>query len=254
MDRGTYAAASGGLVQLRKLESINNNLANINTVGFKKEIIKTDMQSFEQTFASAYAGQDPFAQGDHERTPGSVNISSVVDFSQGSIKTTDQGLDAALGNPKQFFVVQTPAGVEYTRAGNFSINAEGELTTIDGMQVQGDGGAVSVGGPGAKIQADGSVTVNAQKVGQLQVVEISDPKQLIPTGGTRYKLAAGAPAPIGVDQPDVIPAALEMANVSAVSSMVDLIQVNRAFDLYTKMAQSIDQMNQTAISQVGRSR
>ena len=254
MDRGTYAAASGGLVQLRKLESINNNLANINTAGFKKELIKTDTQSFEQTFASAFASQDPFAKGDHERTPGSVNIESIVDFSQGSIKNTGNNLDAALGNPKQFFVVQTPAGIEYTRAGNFSINAEGELATIDGMQVQGDGGAVTVSGAGAAIQADGSVTANSQKVGQLQVVEINNTKQLIPTGGARFKLAPGAAAPAGVDQPDVIPASLEMANVSAVSSMVDLIQVNRAFDLYTKMAQSIDQMNQTAISQVGRTR
>ena len=254
MDRGTYAAASGGLVQLRKLELINNNLANINTAGFKKEVIKTDVQTFEETFASAFERQDPFARGDHERTPGSVNISSAVDFSQGSIKNTGNNLDAALGDPKQFFVVQTPAGVEYTRAGNFSINAEGELTTIDGMQVQGDGGAVTVSGAGAAIQADGSVTAGAQKVGQLQVVEISDPKQLIPSGGTRYRLAPGATAPAGVDQPNVIPASLEMANVSAVSSMVDLIQTNRAFDLYTKMAQSIDQMNQTAISQVGRSR
>jgi len=254
MDRGTYAAASGGLVQLRKLESINNNLANINSVGFKKELVKTDTQTFEQTFAAEFAGQDPFAQGDHERTPGSVNIASIIDFTQGSIKSTGNNLDVAIGKPKQFFVVQTPAGIEYTRAGNFSINAEGELATIDGMQVQGDGGAVTVGGAGAAIQSDGSVTLNSQKVGQLQVVEISDPRQLIPTGGTRFKLAQGAAAPIGVDQPDLVPASLEMANVSAVSSMVELIQVNRAFELYTKMAQSIDQMNQTAISQVGRAR
>lgn len=254
MDRGTYAAASGGLVQLRKLETINNNLANINTAGFKKEVIKTEVQSFEDTFASQLAKNDPFAKGDHERTPGSVNISSAVDFSQGSIKVTGNNLDAALSNPKHFFVVQTPAGTEYTRAGNFTINSEGELTTIDGMPVQGDGGAISVGGPGATIQADGSIVANGLTAGKLQVVEINDTKQLNPSGGTRYHLSKGAAAPAGVDQPEVIPAALEMANVSAVSSMVDLIQTNRAFDLYTKMAQSIDQMNQTAISQVGRSR
>ena len=253
MDRGTYIAASGGLLQFRKLEVMNNNLANVNTPGFKKEMLRSSEQSFDQTLAAAVAKGDPYARPDHDRTPGTVSIESITDFSPGPIKNTGNPLDVALRNPHDFFVVQTAAGTEYTRAGNFTLDENGQIVTQDGFPVQGDGGAISVTGPGAKIGTNGAVQANGQNFGALQVVRIDDPSSLERTGGTRFKLKAGQAGGAAVE-PDLTTSSLEMPNISVISNVVELITTNRAFDMYTKSAQAIDTLNQTAISQVGRPR
>lgn len=253
MERGSYSAASGGLLQFRKLDIVNHNLANINTPGFKKQVLTGDVQTFDQTLAQLVEGQDPYARGDHVRSPGTVNIKTATDFSPGPIKNTGNVFDVALRNQNDFFVINTAGGPEYTRAGNFTLNSEGQLVTADGFEVAGDGGAITVDGIGASITPDGTVRVNNTNVGRLQVVHVDDTLALERVGAARFKLNAGAAPPRPVE-PDVVPGALEMANVSAISSVIDLITANKAFDMYTKSAQTIDTMNNTAITQVGRGR
>ena len=253
MDRGIYAATSAGLFQLRKLEIVNNNLANINTPGFKREVLTGEEQTFDQTLASLTARSDPYAKGDHERTSGVTNISAFTDFTAGPIKNTENPLDVALRNANDFFAISTPSGIQYTRAGNFSLSSSGDLVTMDGMPVQGDGGNINVSGPGAEISQDGSVRVNGASVGRLTVVRIEDPKSLLRAGDNRFSLASGAGQPPGVE-PDLVPRSLEMSNVSAISSVVDLITTNKAFQMYAKSTETIDTMNQAAINQIGRPR
>lgn len=253
MERGTYIAASGGLLQFRKLEVVNNNLANVNTPGFKKQVLLSSEQSFDATLASVVSKQDPYARPDHNRTPGAVTLSAMTDFTPGPIKNTGNPLDAALRNPKDFFAVQTPSGIEYTRAGNFTLNDAGELVTQEGFQIQGDGGPIAVQGAGAKISEAGEVQAGKESFGRLQVVRFEDTAVLERSGGNRFKLrpAGGAPATV---EADVVPRSLEMANVSTISSVIDLITTSRAFEMYSKSAQTIDQMNQSAINQIGRNR
>ena len=253
MERGTYVAASAGLYQMRRLEVVTNNLANSNTAGFKRQLLAGDVQSFEQTLANQLAGNDPFARPDHDRTPGVVNVETVTDFSQGPIKETGNPLDVALRDPKSFFVVNSPEGPQYTRAGNYTLSVEGELVTQDGFQVQGDGGAIAVTGTGVAINPDGSVVAQGRPLGRLQIVRVENPDVLERVGNTRFQLKPGVPAPEQVEG-EVIPQSLEMANVSAISSMVELISTNKAFQAYTKSAETIDQLNQTAINQIGRPR
>ncbi|MCO6432471.1 MAG: flagellar hook-basal body protein [Deltaproteobacteria bacterium] len=253
MERGTYVAASGGLLELRKLDVASNNLANINTVGFKRQILVGETQDFEQTLASTIAASDPYARGDHERSPGTVNVRAATDFTPGPIKNTGNKWDVAARNPNDFFVVQTPDGPQYTRAGNFTLNDQGQLVTLDGFPVQGDGGTVTADVPGAYIAPDGSIRAGNEVLATLQVVRFVNPESLERVGMTRFITKPGQPAPEPVE-PDVMPQALEMSNVSATSSVIELITANRAFDMYTKTAQAIDQMNQTAVTQVGRGR
>lgn len=251
MDRGTYIAASGAFAQMRKLEIVNNNLSNLNTAGFKKEVLVGKEQSFDQTLASVIAKKDPYAKGDHDRTPGVVDIQSKTDFSPGPIQDTGNKLDVALRNPNDFLVVNTANGPRYTRAGNLTLNENNELSTHDGVAVAGDGGAITVPPGALSITPNGAVFSNGTQVGKLQVVRIEDPSTLRREGGSRFFQPAGAPAPTAVE-PDVIPESLEMANISVINSMLDLVNVSRTFEMYTKTAQSIDQLNQVAISQVGR--
>jgi len=252
MDRGTYAAASGGLLQFRKLEVANNNLANVNTPGFKKQILVGQVQSFDQTLAKMVSGEDPFASGDHARSPGTINERTSTDFTPGPIKYTGNPLDVALRHPNDFFVINTAEGERYTRAGNFSLNEAGEIVTPDGNQVVGDGGAITANGPGLSISPDGSVRVNGNLAGKFKIVRFEDPSNLQRVGSTRFEAGQGN-QPAQVDA-ELEPNALEMSNVSAITSVIDLITSNRAFDMYTRSAKTIDDMNSQAISQVGRRR
>ena len=139
MDRGIYAAASGGLSSLRLLEVISNNMANSSTVGFKAERLVGRQQSFSDTLAGTLAEQPARALGDQERTPGVTDVSTLTDFTPGPISNTGNPLNVALVKDNQFFVVQTPEGEEYTRAGNFTLDSGGTLVTPDGFPVLGDG-------------------------------------------------------------------------------------------------------------------
>ena len=253
MERGSYTAASGGVFQLRRLEVVANNLANVNTSGFKRQVIVGQEQTFDQTLASQMKINDPYARGDHERTPGITNIEVKTDFSLGPVKFTGNELNAALREPNDFFVINTPDGQAYTRAGEFTLNSEGALVTSDGMEVQGDGGAITANAANVKINPDGSVEAGGTIVGQLQVVRFENPQSLERVEGSRFRLASGSPAPEAV-APDLVPQSVEMANVSAISSMIELINANRAFEMYTKSALTIDAMDTAAINQVGRPR
>lgn len=256
MDIGTYVATSSGMFQMKKLEVQNNNLANINTVGFKGQFVVAVPQSFDNTLASTIDEKDPYARADQKRFQNVADVKTQIDFSQGAIQHTGNPLDVALRSPKDFFVINTPQGERYTRAGNFTLDTTGQLVTVDGYQVMGEGGAISAQAPGVSIFPDGSVRAGVNVgpqpnvVGRLRVVRFEDTAGLEATEGARFKIKGGT-KPVQVD-PRVEPQALEMSNVSAITGMVDLITTNRAFDAYTKAAQTLDSMNQAAVSQLGR--
>ena len=256
MDRGTYVAASGGLLQLRRMEIVNNNLANSNTPGFKGQFLVNRTRQFDETLASQQpeVTKDPFAVGDHDRTPDARSVSTVTDFTPGARKATGNPLDVALRGPSDFFVVNTGEGLRYTRAGNFTLNTEGELVTSDGQQVQGDGGAITVTDGPVTIAPNGAVYSNGEEIGRLQVVRFENTDGLTRVGANRFSLNAGQAAPPALDDAQIVPASLEMSNVSAVTGMLQLIQANRGFEMYSKSARTIDEMNQSAITQVGRTR
>lgn len=251
MDRGSYVAASGGMLQMLKLDVIANNLANANTPGFKKQQVVTQPTPFEQTIAAAVTHNDPQTKKDHDLIVPVGTVRTVTDFSQGAIQTTGNPMNVALRSDRQFFAVQGSNGIEYTRAGNFVLNATGELSTPDGAVVQGDGGSIIADGPGVKILENGAVKVNGATVGQIAAYEMSDLSALQPVGNGRFKMTDVTKDPTRVEG-EFITGSLETANTSVVTSMIEMIAASRGFEMYTKTQQTIDGLNQTAISQVGR--
>ncbi|NBW39559.1 flagellar hook-basal body protein [bacterium] len=258
MDRGTYSSAAAGMLQLSKLEIINNNLANLNTPGFKGQVVVSREGEFKDTLASTMKRRTPYAKEDYDRTPGVREVEAITDFRLGPIEQTGQPLHAALRDPNEFFVVRSADGPVYTRAGNFTLDSGGRLVTPDGMPVLADGGEIVVnqGIPtmtsGGFVQVTGLPGGLTQNAGRVQIVRFDDLSQLQRVGASKFRVPDGTAQPEPVANPSVVPKAIETSNISAIQAIVDLIATNRGFELYTKTARSIDSMNQTAIQRVGR--
>jgi flagellar basal-body rod protein FlgF len=251
MDPATYATATAGILQMRKLEVQSNNLANINTVGFKGQFIVPEKQDFDDTLAHMLGfDSGSSVTTDPSQVEGVGAVEAQTDFSLGPIHNTANPLDVALRSANEFFVVNTPDGPLYTRAGNFTLNQNGDLVTSDGFPVQGDGGTINVTGPDVSISSDGSVRSLGQTFGRLQVVKFEKTDTLERVAGARFRIKDGGAQPTQVASAVLEPRALEMSNVSAITGMIDLIQTNRAFEAYTKAAQTIDQLNQISTTKL----
>jgi flagellar basal-body rod protein FlgG len=231
----------------RRVDVVANNIANASTVGFKAERLVGRQQEFSDTLASTLPGTDSRASADHTRTPGVVHISTVTDFTQGPIDYTGNPLNVAVEKENQFFVVQTPQGEAYTKAGNFSVNSEGFLVTADGMPVVGEGGPIAINGPSPKILGNGSVMVNNEQVGKLRIAEFSDLKALKRIDGTRFTLAPGSGGPQTADNASLVTGGLETANIQIVEAIVDLINAQKSFEAYGKSVQTIGELNDLSL-------
>ncbi|MFN8388902.1 MAG: flagellar hook-basal body protein [Bdellovibrionota bacterium] len=246
MDRGLYVATSGGLYSSRRVDVVANNIANVNTVGYKAERLVGRQQEFSDTLASVLP-ETARAKDDHARTPGVVHMSTVTDFTQGAIDYTGNPLNAALQNQNEFFVVQTPQGEAYTKAGNFTLNSEGFIVTPDGKPVMGEGGPIAVNGGLPKIEGNGAVFVGKEQVGKLRIAQFQDLKTLKRTDGTRFTLGPGGQPPSTAESPTLIPGAVETANIQVVEAIVDLINAQKSFEAYGKSVQTIGELNDLSL-------
>jgi len=182
-----------------------------------------------------------------------VEVATVYDFSQGPIRESGNPLDVAITGDG-FFAVATPRGERYTRQGSFAIGAEGYLVTGRGERVLlGEHGARLPPGDVA-IGEDGSVTVDGAIVGRLKIVSFGDPPALVPEGGSLYAPVSEEVEAVPLDAEEVRlrPGALEGANVDAVASLIELIEMARGYESYMQAMQRFDQIEQESIDQVGR--
>ena len=219
----------GGLRQERKLEAVSNNLANVDTTGFKKDFI-----SFDRQF-KAQLNQD---------------------FSQGDIVPTGNPFDVALSS-EGFFKVDTAQGLFYTRSGNFSLNNEGILVDMNGNPVMGQGGAILIdleeGGPETiNINEIGEIFVDEDVVGILDVVDFADRQKIVQQGENLCAYTGDPRDEIPVDAVKITHRALEKSNVQAVYEMVKMIDYHRMFETFTKSMTTFDEVDGQAINNVGR--
>jgi flagellar basal-body rod protein FlgF len=237
MNSGMYAALSGNLSAMRRLEVISNNLANASTPGFKADQIQ---------FESVLAGvKNPSTQD-----PSLSNERFSTDFTSGPLQKSDNVLDVALDGDG-FFVVQTPQGPAYTRQGNFHRGAGGKLVTADGYEVQGQGGPISVAGGRIQIGGDGVVTVDGSPAGTLAQVDFPKPYALSKAGAGLFVPAdpqtATTPSSAQVKQ-----GFLESSNVKVVVEMARMIETSRYFESCAKAVKSYDDMASKAANELGK--
>lgn len=245
MIRGLYTGASGMLAEAMRTDVISNNLANVNTAGFKKDVAVT------KDFASMLITRI----NDGADAPiGGVGVGTMVDevatiHSAGAMRNTGNDFDMAMEG-KGFFTVETPQGVRYTRNGTFAKNIQGELITQDGYRVLGQNGPIRIQGTKMVVSDDGSIDIDNQLVGKLQLVEFDNEKQLTKEGSSLFAAPAGQrgkPGTGGVRQ-----GFLEMSNVNVINEMVNLITNYRAYEINGKVVQAHDQLIGKAVNEVGK--
>lgn len=242
MNSGMYAALSGNLAAMRRLDVLTNNLANVNTAGFKKDRL---------TFESLVTNAKNLTQG---ANPGNTPVLSgdrfYTDFSQGLLKQTGNTLDLALEGDG-FFVINTPQGKAYTRQGNFQRDANGKLVTIDGYEVLGSG-PITIENGKVDIDTRGNVVVNGVPVATLQVVDFPKPYALQKIGNAMFVPSDPQATPQPVTVPRVSQGAIEDSNVNTIQEMAYLIETNRFFETCQKVVRSYDDMAAKAANDLGK--
>ncbi|MBU1743173.1 MAG: flagellar hook-basal body protein, partial [Proteobacteria bacterium] len=174
-------------------------------------------------------------------------------FRQGVIHPTNNNLDLAINGPG-FFKVQLAQGVAYTRCGNFLLSKDGHLVTRDGHPVLGSRGPITVTGDARRIHIDraGNVYDRGERIDTLAMVRFQDNTQLRKIGRTMFSAAPGTEQKVPEAKRDLTQGALEMSNLSPVYEMVKMIETHRTFEAYTKIIQTIAEMDEKSANQVGR--
>lgn len=266
--KGVYTALSGAIAQTQKMDTIANNIANVNTPGFKR-----DQLAFQEFLTAAEKEQTVM---NVPRVPASIESfydmqggdksyvdlkGSFTDFSQGPLRHTGNNFDCAIDG-KGFFEVLTPQGLRFTRAGNFTMDGNGKLVTKDGYPVLKAGG--EGGDPSSRTitlnQADtfsigdgGEIMQGTDVLGKLSVVNATDRDALEKVGNNLFNFRANKnPELVTITNPSVKQGFIETSNVNIVQEMTDMISTSRVFESTQKAISTYDSMSDKLVNVVGK--
>ena len=243
MDSGFYSAFTGLASRMQSLDLLANNLANVNTAGYKSE------KEFYRAFSASVTNRaiTPVNQAINDY---GLMGGARVDLTAGSLQSTGNDTDLALDGAG-FFVVATKGGMRYTRNGNFSLNTARQLVDAQGNLVQGQGGPIQLPSGTVTVSTDGTISVDGAVVAQLKTVDFAPGTSLSPEGNTDLLAAPGAAA---------IPAAglvrqrmLESSNSDPITSAVALIDLQRNAEMMQRALTIFNtDFNQTAVQELPR--
>ena len=253
MDASMWIAKTGLDAQQTRMSVISNNLANVNTTGFKR-----DRATFEDMLyqnlrqPGAQVGADAQAPTGLMLGTGVRIVSTEKTHTQGSLVTTKNALDMAVQGDGFFQISQPDGTIAYSRDGSFKLSATGQLVTANGAPLQ---PAINIPPNVASISIgqDGTVSVEtaagggAQVLGQIQIARFSNPAGLQAIGQNMLKETTASGAPV-VSQPgqtgagQLMQGALEASNVNVVEEMVNMIETQRAYEINSKAISAVDGM------------
>ena len=225
MDSGYYAAFTGLLAGTQALELAANNLANVSTTGYKAQ------REFYKSLTASLGNSNQRQVSPLNRAINNYGVlgGATVDLQTGMLERTGNDLDLAMEG-SGFFVVQTKAGLKYTRNGNFEVDADGQLVTAWGDPVLDDQGRpIEIPTGSVSVSADGTISSQGAVVGTLQLVDFAPGTVLVPEGNSTYKPASGSATP--ATDPRVRQGMLEASNMSPIAGTIGLIMIQRQTQL-----------------------
>jgi flagellar basal-body rod protein FlgF len=225
----------------RRLDITANNLANVNTTGFKADALVVEEARTPDTFADAAPRDIRYAR----------DITVARDLTQGAITLTGNPLDLAMEG-ESFFIVRGPNGPVYTRDGAFTLDGAGQLVTRDGRPVLSQEGSPIVLDPQGEqptIDRSGVVRVAGVEAGRVGMASFQRPGALEKIGDNLWDAAGQTPL---AGTGSIIQGALEESNVTAVTELTNLIQITRAYESAARVVRGADDLRQRTIERLGR--
>ena len=206
---------------------ITHNLANVSTVGYKR---------MSNAFSKSLEAQGPVEE---TYSPGTIDLNSAFDFSQGSIVETGRPLDMALYG-RGLFVIETPEGPLYARNGTFRTNQNGQIVDCNGRLVAGEGGPITipsnVGLSQLHVSSDGTISAGGEAIGKFRLVDFADNEnKLIPAGANCFEMPDENIVPAAAEHIVVKQAYQEASNVKMIEELVDMIMVQRLYEANMKL-------------------
>lgn len=256
MIRGLYTSTWGMLKQQEKFDVISNNIANISTNGYKKDLC------IDRPFEEVLTRKINDNSIGKDNTIGSMNLGSYIgqiltDFTPGKLIQTNNNTDICISNSnKSFFAIGNYnedgelIKETYTRNGAFTINNEGYLTNVNGDYVIGNNGPLFVGSDSFVVQGDGSIYANNSYIDTIKVVEFSDTQALRKIGDNQWELMGQAQ-----QQPfsgTIKQGFIEGSNVKSVEEMVSMISLMRSYETNQRLIKAHDDTLNKVINEVGK--
>ena len=249
--RGLYIAEGAMLVQQARLALIGNNLANLNSAGFKRD------EAVQTSFAEWMLVQTGGVRKDPARPQGlavtgsaahSVAVAeSYTSFAPGNLNYTGRSLDLALEG-RGFFQVETAEGFLYTRDGRFFLDRDGYLATAAGYRVWGEGGPLFLGTEEVDIHPDGSIYAGEEYRGRLRLVAPADGEIPVKVGDNYFRFAG---EPVAAEEVQVWARFVESSNTDLLREMTALLQVRRSYEAAQKAMITCDSLLQKAANDLG---
>jgi flagellar basal-body rod protein FlgG len=221
------------LAQEQRLHQVTNNLANVDTTGYKKETVTFGEMLYQ-------------VSRNRQRVGKALAINTI--HQQGALQQTENPFDLAISGDG-FFQIQTPDGVRYTRAGNFQRDNTGRMVTANGSPLLGQNGPIIANGQNLDISRDGRVTVDGTLVDRLAIVT-ADPQALHKEGENLFRLEQGAAEEVP-ENFVLHQGFLEKSNVNTILEMTEMIDLYRAYEGQQKMIRAMDDLDDLAARRVG---
>ncbi|MGL4388716.1 MAG: flagellar hook-basal body protein [Brevinema sp.] len=274
MVKGLYTGASGMIALQESMNSISQNLSNVNTDGYKRET--AIMKSFPEMLARRVNddGQVKFPLGSYDKAPIAGKIGTGVEynesfirFEQGSLMQSNSEFDFAIEG-KGFFSLETPQGIRYARNGSFTVNGDGYVVDTKGNYLLGTEGRLRVARNNFKVDKDANITINAginhdeftsmtqnswsneMSLGKLKIVDFKHDRYLSREGHHLYAETKFSGSATDIEKPKVLQGFLEKSNVQAVEEMVKMIEIQRLYEANQKVIQTEDELIGKAVNQI----
>ncbi|HLL28383.1 MAG TPA: flagellar basal-body rod protein FlgF [Xanthobacteraceae bacterium] len=247
MDNALLVGLSRQVALQRQLDVIANNLANIDTNGFKGESVQFEEYLSSPARANAFQLKD-------QRVSFVQDRSTLADFSQGPLTQTGNALDIAIAGPG-FLAVDTPTGERYTRNGALALNPQGELVTHEGYKVLGANGPIQFdqNDTNVVIARDGSISaLNSNQTvdrGKVRLVNFADTQRLTKQGASLYS-SGGQQAQATTATTYIVQGSIEKSNVQPVVEMSRMIEVSRAYTTLANLLTRTDDLRNSAINKL----
>jgi flagellar basal-body rod protein FlgF len=244
MDNAVYAATTGMLNRAKALDITGNNIANVNTAGYKQQQLTTRTFGEYVTYRVSAEGKTPIGQGTH----GCIADSIYSDISQGTFQQTGRSLDLAIAGDGFFVTEDQNGNRRLTRDGNFYIDGEGYLTAASGAYVVGQNGTINLGASAAlTVGADGTLSADGQYLDRLSIVVPDNAGGLAKQADGTYTYAGGTGAFTG----NILQGSLELSNVDMTEQMATMIEESRSFQSLSQIVRILDTVNQKAVNEIG---